>query len=146
MHSAVRIVLDTNTVVSALLWGGPPYALIEAATEERVELYSSKTLLEELADVLGRPKFARQLARAQRTVADLIEQYRGLVELVEPASVTPSVRDDPDDDHVLACALAANADAIVSGDAHLQTLASYQGIPILAAAQCRQLLSSESRE
>ena len=53
MRTAVRVVLDTNIVVSALVWGGTPYELIAAATEERLELYSSPALLEELADMLG---------------------------------------------------------------------------------------------
>ena len=134
----MRVVLDTNTVVSALLWGGTPYALIAAATEERIELYSSSALLEELVDVLSRAKFAPRLERAQRTVAQLIEQYHGLVELVEPASVVPTVPNDPDDDQVLAAALAAQVDLIVSGDADLLSLGSYQGIPIIIAAQAVQ--------
>jgi putative PIN family toxin of toxin-antitoxin system len=105
VKSAVRVVLDTNTVVSALVWGGTPYALIAAATEERLELYSSPTMLEELAEVLGRAKFAPRLQQEQRTVAQLIEQYRGLVEVVSPEPIVPAVSTDPDDDHVLACAL-----------------------------------------
>ena len=145
MNSAVRVVLDTNTVVSALVWAGTPYALIEAATEERLELYSSPALIEELTEVLGRAKFAPRLQQAQRSVAQLIEQYRGLVELVEPASIAPTVLNDPDDDQVLAAALAAQADLIVSGDEDLRRLGSYQGIPIVSAAQCLQRLgSSES--
>jgi putative PIN family toxin of toxin-antitoxin system len=132
----VRVVLDTNTVVSALVWGGTPYALIAAATEERLELYSSSALLEELADVLGRAKFAPRLERAQRTVAQLIEQYRGLVELVNADPIAPTVLADPDDDQVLAAALAAQADLIVSGDDDVRRLGSYQGIPIVSAAEC----------
>lgn len=145
MKSAVRVVLDTNTVVSALLWGGTPYELIAAATEERLELYSSPALLEELADVLGRAKLAPRLERAQRTAAQLIEQYRGLVEVVNVEPVAPAVSKDPDDDQVLAAALAARADLIVSGDADLQTLGRYEGIPIVSAAECLRRLSSESR-
>jgi len=144
VRSAVRVVLDTNTVVSALLWGGTPYALIAAATEERLELYSSSALLEELADVLGRAKFVPRLERAQRTVAQLIEQYRGLVELVEPPAVVPTVTNDPDDDQVLAAALEAQATLIVSGDNHLRRLGTYRGIPIVSAAQCWRQVGNES--
>jgi predicted nucleic acid-binding protein len=54
---------------------------------------------------------------------------------VVPAVVAPVIRADPDDDHVLACALAAKADLIVSGDSHLLNLKTYQGIPIVGAAQ-----------
>ena len=139
----MRVVLDTNTVVSALLWGGTPYALIAAATEERIELYSSEVLIEELADVLGRTKFVPRLQQAQRTVAQLIEQYRGLVELVQPASVTPTVTSDSDDDQVLAAALAAQAALIVSGDDDLRRLGTYQGIPIVSAAECLRRVGNE---
>lgn len=95
MRSAVRVVLDTNIVVSALVWGGTPYQLIAAATEERIQLYSSQALLEELADALGRAKFAPRLQQAQRTVARLIEQYRGLVEVVNVEPIAPTVLADP---------------------------------------------------
>jgi putative PIN family toxin of toxin-antitoxin system len=140
----VRVVLDTNTVVSALLWGGTPYALIAAATEERIELYSSSVLLEELTDVLGRAKFAPRLQQAQRTAAQLIEQYRGLVELVNPDPIAPTVLADPDDDQVLAAALAVQADQIVSGDAHLLALKRYRDIPIVSAAQALHLLQDKT--
>jgi putative PIN family toxin of toxin-antitoxin system len=143
VRSAVRVVLDTNIVVSALVWGGRPYELIAAATEERLELYSSPALLGELADVLSRAKFAPRLEQAQRTVAQLIEQYRGLVEVVSVEPIAPAVSADPDDDQVLAAALAAQADLIVSGDADLQRLGCYEGIQIVSAAQCLQCLSSE---
>ena len=146
MRSAVRVVLDTNIVVSALVWGGTPYALIAAATEERIELYSSPALVEELADVLRRVKFVPRLQQAQRTVAQLVEQYRGLVEVVSAEPITPTVLADPDDDEVLACAIAAQADLIVSGDADLQRLGRYKGIAIIDAAECLRRLSSESAE
>ncbi len=146
MRSAVRVVLDTNTVVSALVWGGTPYELIAAASEERIELYSSPALLEELADVLGRAKFAPRLQQAQRTVAQLIEQYRGLVDVVSAEPIAPTVLADPDDDEVLACAIAAQADVIVSGDADLQRLGRFQDIPIVSPAECLRRLSSQATE
>ena len=129
----MRAVLDTNTVVSALLWGGTPNELLAAATEERIELYTSAALVAELTDVLSRMKFAPRLARANRTVATLIAQYTGLAETIVAARINPVVLADPDDDHVLACALAARAELIVSGDAHLLNLKHYQGIPIVSA-------------
>lgn len=79
-------------------------------------------------------------------MAQLIEQYRGLVEVVNTERIAPAVLADPDDDEVLACALAAQADIIVSGDADLQTLGSYEGILIVSPVECLQRLSNESRE
>jgi uncharacterized protein len=90
-------------------------------------------LLEELADVISRPAFARRLALIGKTAPEVLADYIEAVELVEPIDVPRVVR-DPDDDHVLACALTAKADLVVSGDKDLLDLHQHQGIPILPPA------------
>lgn len=95
----------------------------------------STPLLAELEGVLSRPKFAGQLAKRVLRAADLFDGYAALVVLVTPAKILQPVARDPYDDQTLACALAAKADAIVSGDNDLLTLGSYQGIPLLTASQ-----------
>lgn len=135
----MRLVLDTNTVVSALLWKGSPHDLFAAVRERRdIALYSSPKLLAELAelaDVLGREKLAPAVAASNRSPEEQLRQYISLVRIVTPASVQPVIVADPDDDHVIACALAAGADLIVSGDRHLLNLRSYQGMPIVAVTE-----------
>jgi putative PIN family toxin of toxin-antitoxin system len=132
----VRLVLDTNVAVSALLWRGTPYRLLEEIRRraETIHLFSSEALLLELAEVLNRPHLAKPLAAIGRSAADVLADYAAAVEIVVPARI-PKVARDPDDDQVLACALAAQADAIVSGDADLLDLKSFQGIAIVTAAQ-----------
>jgi uncharacterized protein len=130
----VRLVLDTNTALSGLLWGGTPGRLIDAAEEQRIELANSAALLAELQGVLSREKFAKQLARRGLTVADVFDGYAALVVIVTPAAIAPTITRDPADDQVLAAALAAHADLIVSGDAHLLDLKNFQGIEIVTAA------------
>jgi putative PIN family toxin of toxin-antitoxin system len=71
----VRLVLDTNVVVSALLWGGTPERLIELAGEGAVELVTSQALLTELAELLDRPELAAQLARAAQSAEDVVARY-----------------------------------------------------------------------
>lgn len=131
----MRLVLDSNVVVSALLWGGVPYQLLQLATEGEVTLYTSPALVEELSDILDRPHFSERLA-AQGTAAQAISDlYRSLSVSVEPASVPRVVPDDPDDDHVVACAVAAKAQAIVTGDKHLLKLGQHEDIAIVTVAQ-----------
>jgi putative PIN family toxin of toxin-antitoxin system len=130
----VRLVLDTNTALSGLLWGGTPGRLIDAAEAGQVELASSAALLAELQGVLSREKFAKQLAKRGITVADVFDGYAAMVTLVAPAAIAPTITRDPADDQVLAAALAAQADLIVSGDAHLLDLKSFKGIEIVTAA------------
>ncbi|MBI2296046.1 MAG: putative toxin-antitoxin system toxin component, PIN family [Betaproteobacteria bacterium] len=119
----MRLVLDTNTVVSGLLWHQAPAQLIHAALQGRIELFTSQALLLELSDVLPRAKFMRRIAASSFTVPQLIARYAVLARSVTPTSIASTSR-DPDDDHVLACALAAQADLIVSGDADLLGLSS----------------------
>lgn len=138
----MRLVLDTNIALSGLLWGGAPGQLIEAAIQQRIELASSTALLAELQGVLSREKFAAQLAKRGLTVNDIFGGYLALIISVSPLSTPRVVERDPDDDHAIACVLAAHADAIVSGDLDLLELGQHQGIPILAAIQALARLDS----
>jgi len=131
----VRLVLDTNVVASGLLWQGPPNRLVEEAFDGKIDLATSPALLVELDGILQRAKFSHQIAKQSLSVAGLVLRYAELAQLVHPAPITPVVLRDPDDDHVLACALAASADLIVSGDSRLLELKAYQGIPIVSAAE-----------
>ncbi|MFZ1623906.1 MAG: putative toxin-antitoxin system toxin component, PIN family [Gammaproteobacteria bacterium] len=138
----VRIVLDTNIVISALLWRGAPHELLACLRQHSsVDLFSSSTLLEELAAVLSRPAIAQRLTTIGKSSRDVLTDYVEAIELVEPIEL-PRVARDPDDNHVLACALAANADVLVSGDADLLSLDTFRNIRILTA---RQLLDRLER-
>jgi putative PIN family toxin of toxin-antitoxin system len=110
------IVADTNTVLSGLLWGGPPRRLIDLARDRSLTLCTSLVLLAELAEVIGRDKFAHRVHLAGLSAADLVQDYRRLTHIVEPQPLPAPASRDPDDDHVLACALSARADLIVTRD------------------------------
>lgn len=134
----MRLVLDTNVVASALLWGGPPRRLLQAGREKRIDLFTSMPLLAELTDILSRSKFEKKLLASGSTADGLVDGYAALARVVRPAAIVPTIKDDPDDDHVLACALAAHADMIVSGDHHLLDLGRFNDIAILAVAAAIQ--------
>ncbi len=130
-----RLLLDTNVVVAALLWNGPPRRLLDMALNEDVLLVSSPALINELEHTLGYERLAKRILLFQTTAQALAQQYTALVTLTEPGSVPPVVVDDPDDDAVVAAALAANVDCIVSGDRHLLGLHGKIAVPVLKAAQ-----------
>lgn len=138
----MRIVADTNTVLSGLLWQGPPRQIIDHARAGTITLHTSLVLLAELAEVIGRGKFAQRIQSAQLSAAGLVADYRSLAVLVEPAPLSAPVSRDPDDDHVLACALAASANLIVSGDHDLLVLHPFRGISILSAREALSLIAN----
>jgi len=131
----MRVVADTNVVVSGLLWRGNPRQILDAAREGKMDLFTSFVLLEELEDVLTREKFAARLQAAKVTAHELILGYAALAAVIEVEAIDPVILADPDDDDVLACALRAHANVIASGDSHLLDLKQHHGIRILTAAE-----------
>ena len=99
-----------------------------------MNLFTSAILLAELEDVLSRGKFSERLALAGVSPHELVLGYAALALVIEPATIAPVIAADPDDDAVLACAIAARAEAIVSGDSDLLSLQEYEGIRILGAS------------
>lgn len=131
---AMRIVVDTNTVLSGLLWPGPPRRLLDLARQRIVTPYTSPTLLAELAEVIARDKFAHRVSAAGLSPLELVQDYERLADIVDPQPLAVPASRDPDDDHVLACALSAQAILIVSRDKDLLVLHPYHGIDIVPAA------------
>lgn len=115
LRNVLRLVLDTNTVLSGLLWGGIPARLISAARAKEITLYCSPSLLDEPRGVIQREKFAKGLAARGVTAEDLCNGTRRCASSSNHAPVARTSI-DPDDDQVLSTVLAARAHLIVSED------------------------------
>ena len=135
MKRRPRWVVDTNVLVSAFLWQGTPGRVIELAGEKEVQLFTSRVLLDELAATLGKKKLAKYVAATGLTADQLLANYRRIATMVTARQLDTQVSRDADDDAVLACALAARADLIVSGDDDLLVLKDFDGVSIVTAAQ-----------
>ncbi len=122
----LKIVCDTNTLVSGLLWRGNEFRLLCAITEGKAVLFTSPALFSEFVRVLS-------YERLRPFVSDprgLAEKVRSIAVFIKPKDKVVVIKDDPDDNRVLECALAADADFIVSGDRHLLQLHAFKKIPI----------------
>lgn len=127
----MRVVLDTNVLVSALIFpGGPPEALYRLALEGRIDLVTSPALLAELGRVLEQ-KFGWERDRAEQAVAQLTR----IGTVVDPKQDLRVVSADPSDDRVLEAAAEGGAEVIVSGDRHLLRLGTWSGVPIETVAR-----------
>ena len=120
----LRVVLDSNVIISGFLFGGPPGAVLSHAVAGSIRCFTSLPLLDEVRDVLQRPKFGLSPDQALR----VIEELHDLCEVVRPRQRVLAVAVDPDDNAVIECAVAAKADLVVSRNAHLHALPAWKGI------------------
>lgn len=138
----MRAIIDTNVLVSGFFWHSAPHGLLERVRSGEVMLVISPALLVELADVISRPKFDSILARSNTSRERTLDELRRLAEVVEAPPLPQPVCRDPDDDAVLAAAIAGQVDLIVSGDDDLLCLKQFQNIPILAPAEALQFVEA----
>ena len=127
----LRIVLDSNVVISDFLFGGPPAHLIQYAVGGTVTFFTSLAILDEIRDVLQRPKFGLSPEQA----LSFVEEFHEVCRVVTPKESVKAVPADPDDNAVLECALEAAATVVVSGDSHLLDLRQWHGIRILSPSE-----------
>ena len=141
----MRAVIDTNVLIAAPLWRGPPHALLEQVRAGTVSMVSSPALLAELVDVIGRAKFDAILRRTNTSREHSLAEVRQLAEVIEPPPLPQPVCRDPDDDEVLALAIAAKVELIISGDNDLLSMKSFEGIPIIAPAEVVGLIGARGK-
>lgn len=127
----MRIVLDTNVIISAFLWGGLPENILKQAEKGSIQIFTCRQQLDELNDVLSRKQFMLQLGKFNLTVLEIIHGFIALSSIIDVKKIKKVVKSDPDDDIILACAVESYARYIVSGDRHLLDLETYSGIEIL---------------
>lgn len=126
----MRVVLDTNVLVSTFVFpGGPPEAVYRRVLSGELTMIVSRPLLAELGRVLV-DKFSWEAAYTEEVLAQLIR----LGDLVEPGEVIEDIADDPADNRVLEAAAEGHADSIISGDRHLLRLGSWREIAIVDPA------------
>jgi putative PIN family toxin of toxin-antitoxin system len=134
----IRIVLDTNVIVSALVFGGVPRGILELAEAGQCEFFYSAPIQTEVRRVLAE-KFDWPPPMLQKALPVLWSAGT----LVVPRITLNAVPADPDDNRILECAVEAPAQIVVSGDHHLLDLQNYKSIPIVTPRQFLELFLIE---
>jgi uncharacterized protein len=123
----VRVILDTNVVVSGIFFHGPPYQILDAWRKGEIQLIVSEDIFDEYQRV-------GEILSLQFSPVDplpVLTMLKANSEIVVSERLPAPVSDDPDDDKFLACALAAKCKLIISGDKHLLKMSGFEGIKVL---------------
>lgn len=124
----MKIVLDTNVFISGVFFAGPPYQILKAWRDRRIQILISEEIIEEyrrVGELLANNFSSIEFGPILRLLAIHAE-------FIRPKKLTAQVCEDPDDDKFLECAVSGNSDFIVSGDKHLLRVSGHKGIKIIS--------------
>jgi len=128
----MKVVVDTNVLISGVFFGGMPSRVLEAWRDGRIDLVVSPDILEEYRRV--GEDLAAQFPGV--SLAPLLALLVMTAEIIETPGLPEQVSRDPEDDKFIACALAGDCKCIVSGDKDLLEVSGYQGVKIVAPREC----------
>jgi putative PIN family toxin of toxin-antitoxin system len=139
----LKVVLDANVWISALLWGGKPAKIIKAAEELKFVVLFSEEIIGEISKVLSYPRIAEVYQATGLRHEDLIEAVLKVGKFVQVKQKVDVVVDHPADDKFIECALEAGAHYIISGDKHLLKLSSYNKTKIISVNEFIQIIEAK---
>jgi putative PIN family toxin of toxin-antitoxin system len=134
----IRLVIDTNVFVSALISTRSIPALLLDEAGKKYTLFISKEILGEVEEVISRKKFGF----TEQKISSAMEAILSFSEIINPGIKVDVIKSDPDDNKILECAVACNAQYIVSGDSHLLDLREYGTIKIINPKTSLELLNN----
>lgn len=134
----VKIVVDTNIYISAIFWAGKPRGVIDLGREGHIFIFTSLEIEKEIAE-----KLETKFKLEEDEISQILLDFSSFAIPVKVNNRVQAILDDPDDDKFIECALACNADYIVSGDSHLLKIKEYAGIKVLNASEFLSVISKQ---
>jgi hypothetical protein len=127
----MRIVLDTNVLISGTFWSGDSFRILQLVEKKKLKCYTSKEILEEYDRVMHSEEIIGKIGDKHLVIKSALIKMIEMCALVEPKRRINAVKDDPEDDKIIECAVEAKADFIVTQDNHLLKLGEFEGIRIV---------------
>jgi len=139
----VRVVVDTNVIVSGLLWGGPPNQILKWARDGVLEILNCEEITNELRNIIQYKRFSQRLSDLSISPNEVIAYFMNLVTFVPtPEFIPEAIHEDLFDNIFLALASESKAHLIISGDKHLLDLEAYDDIQIVTPSEACRIIEA----
>ena len=139
MTSSLRVVLDTNVLISAIVFGGKPKEILLLSRHKKINSYSSVPILLELSD-----KLSNKFDKNEEMIRETISTFSKFTTIIYPKIKLRAVKADSTDNKIVNCAVEAKVDYIVTGDRHLLNINKYKGIEIVTPSRFLKLFGKKS--
>ncbi|MBI5636240.1 putative toxin-antitoxin system toxin component, PIN family [Candidatus Micrarchaeota archaeon] len=136
----MRAVLDTNVLISATFWRGDSFSILKLVEEKKIVAFSSLALLAEYLNVVNSVEIIEKTAEKQLASRLSFAKLSSMLKVIETTTVVIAVKEDPDDNKVLECAIDSNADFVITQDNHLLKLKEFNGVKIVSPKQALKLV------
>ena len=127
----MKVTLDTNVLVSGTFWTGDSFRILNLIDKNELNNIISKEIIKEYYEVINSNEIIGKIEDKKLKMLKIVHRVINNSDILEPSVKIDIIKDDPDDNKILECAVAGNADCIVSNDRHLLKLKNFRGIPIL---------------
>lgn len=136
----MKITVDTNILISATFWYGDSFRILERVENKEIELVLSNEIIREYEEVLAYAEIQEKIQGKQLTMKQTVQKIQTMTTLVHPSEKVNIIKDDPDDNAVLECALEGKVKHIITNDKHLLKLKEFREIKIITPAEFRAIL------
>lgn len=140
----MKVVLDTNILISATFWSGAPFQIMCLIDQGKVELVLSKEILAEYDNVVHSSEILEKVDTFQQlAIAAAVQKILFRAKLVEPKTKLDIVKADPDDNKIIEAAVEGRADYIISSDRHLTDLKKFGNIKVITPIEFLNMLKAK---
>ena len=143
----IKVTLDTNVLISGTFWEGEAYQIMQLIEQKKIQCFLSEEILEEYSKVMHSNEIIEKVEEKHLVIKSTIFKAIEICKVVEPKRKIAAVKDDPDDDKIIECAIEAQVDYIVTYDyRHLLKLKEFEGIKIISPTEFLKILNTRFKD
>jgi putative PIN family toxin of toxin-antitoxin system len=140
----MRVTTDTNVLLSSSFWLGTSFTILEKVKQNELELILSEKIINELRRVLQYEDVQKKIRDKNLQMKRTVEEIISMATIVDPKEKLDRVRDDPDDNKILECAIEGNSEYLITNNNHLLKIKEFRGIKIIKPEEFLEIFNKSN--